>query len=143
MLSTQTQSSRASLVQPVPCDFVLRLRIDLSSTLAYNLMRGRSLCLLLKSNCQKLVIPPENARTTFTRTSIDETQASILSHSLMQNLVVTEEQPKKSAVPVIKRLFASHQRSLEVARVHNEPAGQIAARELELAQIKGALQRAE
>jgi hypothetical protein len=40
-------------------------------------------------------------------------------------------------------MFASHQRSLEAARIHHEPAGQIAARELELVRIKGALQRAE
>jgi hypothetical protein len=46
-------------------------------------------------------------------------------------------------VPVFKRMFASHQRSLEAARIHNEPAGQIAARELELVRIKGALQKAE
>jgi integrase len=55
----------------------------------------------------------------------------------------THAQPKKSAVPVFKRMFASHQRSLEAARIHNEPAGQIAARELELVRIRGALQRAE
>jgi integrase len=55
----------------------------------------------------------------------------------------THAQPKKSAVPVFKRMFASHQRSLEAARIHNEPAGQIAARELELVRIKGALQKAE
>ncbi|MCU1251829.1 MAG: integrase family protein [Edaphobacter sp.] len=55
----------------------------------------------------------------------------------------THAQPKKSAVPVFKRMFASHQRSLEAAMMHNEPAGQIAARELELVRIKGALQRAE
>ena len=62
----------------------------------------------------------------------------------MQNLVVTEGQPKKSAVPVVKaHMCASHQRSLEAARVHNEPVGQVVARALELAQIRGALQRAE
>jgi hypothetical protein len=55
----------------------------------------------------------------------------------------THAQPKKSAVPVFRRMFASHQRSLDAARIHNEPAGQIAARELELVRIKGALQRAE
>jgi len=54
----------------------------------------------------------------------------------------THAQPKKSAVPVFRRMFASHQRSLETARIHNEPAGQIAARELELVRIKDALQRA-
>jgi hypothetical protein len=35
------------------------------------------------------------------------------------------------------------QRSLIAARNHNEPAGQIAARELELVRIKGALQKAK
>jgi hypothetical protein len=34
-------------------------------------------------------------------------------------------------------------RSLEIARGHHEPAGQIAAREMEIVRIKGALQRAE
>ena len=53
----------------------------------------------------------------------------------------THAQPKKSAVPVFRRMFASHRRSLEAARIHNEPAGQIAARELELVRIKGALRR--
>jgi integrase len=54
----------------------------------------------------------------------------------------THAQPKKSAVPVFRRMFASHQRSLQAARGHNEPAGQIAARELELVRIQTALQRA-
>lgn len=40
-------------------------------------------------------------------------------------------------------MLASHQRSLNVAHEHNEPAGQIASRELEIVRIKGALQRAE
>jgi uncharacterized protein (DUF2342 family) len=40
-------------------------------------------------------------------------------------------------------MLASYQRSLDAARGHQEPAGQIAARELELVRIKGALQRAE
>jgi hypothetical protein len=40
-------------------------------------------------------------------------------------------------------MLASHQRSLSAAREHNEPAGQIASRELEIVRIKGALQRAE
>jgi len=52
-------------------------------------------------------------------------------------------QPKKSAVPIFRRMLASHQRSLGAARDHSEPAGQIAAREMEIARIKGALQRAE
>jgi hypothetical protein len=40
-------------------------------------------------------------------------------------------------------MLVSHQRSLDAALGHNEPAGQLAARELELVRIKGALQRAE
>ena len=40
-------------------------------------------------------------------------------------------------------MLASHQRSLDAARGRQEPAGQIAARELELVRIKEALQRAE
>jgi len=54
----------------------------------------------------------------------------------------THAQPKKSAVPVFRRMLASHQRSLNAAKGHNEPAGQIAARELELVRIQTALQRA-
>jgi hypothetical protein len=49
--------------------------------------------------------------------------AFFLSHRLMQNLIVTEGQPKKSAAPVFKRMGASHQRSLEAARVHKKIAG--------------------
>ena len=52
-------------------------------------------------------------------------------------------QPKKSAVPVFRRMLASHERGLVAARGHREPAGQIAAREMEMVRIKGALQRAE
>ena len=52
-------------------------------------------------------------------------------------------QPKKSAVPIFRRMLASHERSLVAARGHSEPAGQIAAREMEIVRIKGALQRAE
>ena len=52
-------------------------------------------------------------------------------------------QPKKSAVPIFRRMLASHERSLVAARGHSEPAGQIAARETEIVRIKGALQRAE
>jgi len=55
----------------------------------------------------------------------------------------THAQPKKSAVPIFRRMLASHQRSLIAAKEHNEPAGQIAAREMELVRIMGALQRAE
>jgi hypothetical protein len=52
-------------------------------------------------------------------------------------------QSKKSAVPIFRRMLASHERSLVAARGHSEPAGQIAAREMEVVRIKGALQRAE
>ena len=52
-------------------------------------------------------------------------------------------QPKKSAVPIFRRMLASHERSLVAARGHSEPAGQIAAREMEIVRIKGALERAE
>jgi hypothetical protein len=52
-------------------------------------------------------------------------------------------QPKKSAVPIFRRMLASHERSLAAAQGHREPAGQIAAREMEIVRIKGALQRAE
>jgi len=50
----------------------------------------------------------------------------------------THAQPKKSAVPVFRRMLASHQRSLDDALGHNEPAGQIAARKLELVRISTA-----
>ena len=50
---------------------------------------------------------------------------------------------KKSAVPIFRRMLASHDLSLMAARSHGEPAGQIAAREMEVVRIKGALQRAE
>jgi hypothetical protein len=40
-------------------------------------------------------------------------------------------------------MLASHERSVMAARSHGEPAGQIAAREMEVVGIKGALQRAE
>jgi hypothetical protein len=55
----------------------------------------------------------------------------------------THAQPKKSAVPIFRRMLASHQRSLSAAHDHNEPAGQIGSRDLEIVRIKGALQRAE
>jgi hypothetical protein len=58
-------------------------------------------------------------------------------------LSCTHAQPQKSAVPIFRQMLASHQRSLGAAREHNEPAGQIASRELEIVRIKGALQRAE
>ena len=52
-------------------------------------------------------------------------------------------QPKKSAAPIFRRMLASHERSLATAQGHSEPAGQLAAREMEIVRIKGALQRAE
>jgi integrase len=52
-------------------------------------------------------------------------------------------QPKKSAAPIFRRMLASHERELAAARGRKEPAGQIAARELEVARIRGALLRAE
>jgi hypothetical protein len=39
-------------------------------------------------------------------------------------------------------MLASHERSLVAARGHSEPAGQIAAREMEIVRITGALRRA-
>jgi integrase len=41
-------------------------------------------------------------------------------------------QPKQSAAPVFRRMLVSHRRSLTAAREGGEPAGQIAARELEV-----------
>jgi hypothetical protein len=38
-------------------------------------------------------------------------------------------------------MLASHERSLVAARGYGEPAGQIAAREMEIVRIKGALER--
>jgi integrase len=52
-------------------------------------------------------------------------------------------QPKKSAAPTFRRMLASHERALAAARLSGEPAGQLAARELEVIRIRGALQRAE
>lgn len=52
-------------------------------------------------------------------------------------------QPKRSAAPTFRRMITSHQRSLATARATGEPAGQIAARELELQRLKSALRRAE
>lgn len=40
-------------------------------------------------------------------------------------------------------MLASHERALAMAHKRNEPAGQIAARELEVARIRQALRRAE
>jgi site-specific recombinase XerD len=52
-------------------------------------------------------------------------------------------QPKKSAVPIFRRMLASHERALAAARTRGEPAGQIAAREMEVARLRQALRRAE
>ncbi len=52
-------------------------------------------------------------------------------------------QPKKSAVPIFRRMLASHERALASAKIHGEPAGQIAAREMEVARLRQALRRAE
>ncbi len=52
-------------------------------------------------------------------------------------------QPKKSATPIFRRMLASHERELNAARKRGEPAGQIAAREMEVARIRQALRRAE
>jgi len=52
-------------------------------------------------------------------------------------------QPKKSAVPLFRRMLRSHERELAAAKDRGEPAGQIAAREMEVTRIRGALRRAE
>jgi hypothetical protein len=54
-----------------------------------------------------------------------------------------QAQAKKSAVPIFRRMLVSHERSLVAARSHSEPAGQIAAREMEIVRIREALHRAE
>jgi len=51
-------------------------------------------------------------------------------------------QPKKSAAPIFRRMLTSHQVALDRAR-GGEPAGQLAARELEVQRISGALRRAD
>ena len=55
----------------------------------------------------------------------------------------THAQPKQSAAPIFRRMLASHERALGTARQHGEPAGQIAARQLEVSRISHALRRAE
>jgi integrase len=55
----------------------------------------------------------------------------------------THAQPKKSAAPTFRRMLQSHHRALARAGERGEPAGQIAARELEITRIEGALRRAE
>ena len=59
------------------------------------------------------------------------------------SLGCSHAQPKKSAVPIFRRMLASHERELLAARERNEPAGQIAARELEVIRIGAALRRAD
>jgi integrase len=51
-------------------------------------------------------------------------------------------QPKKSATPLFRKMLDSHQSALARARNGGEPAGQLAARELEVQRISGALNRA-
>jgi hypothetical protein len=48
-------------------------------------------------------------------------------------------QPKKSAVPIFRRMLVSHERSRVAARSHSEPAGQIAAREMEIVEDQGSV----
>jgi len=55
----------------------------------------------------------------------------------------THAQPKKSAAPVFRRMIASHTRALTKARETGEPAGQVAARELEIERLRSALHRAQ
>lgn len=52
-------------------------------------------------------------------------------------------QPKKSAAPTFRRMIASHTRALTKAHEVSEPAGQLAARELEIDRLQTALQRTE
>lgn len=52
-------------------------------------------------------------------------------------------QPKQSAAPVFRRMLTSHRRALQRAHEAGEPAGQLAARELEIQRIGSALRRAE
>lgn len=55
----------------------------------------------------------------------------------------THAQPKKSATPIFRRMLTSHRRSLADGERAGEPAGQLAARRLEIQRIEGALGRAE
>lgn len=52
-------------------------------------------------------------------------------------------QPKQSAAPVFRRMLVSHGKALQRAREAGEPAGQLAARELEIQRIEAALRRAD
>lgn len=51
-------------------------------------------------------------------------------------------QPKKSAAPIFRTMLRTHEDALDRAR-DREPAGQLAARELEVQRIDGALHRAD
>ena len=55
----------------------------------------------------------------------------------------THAQPKQSAAPMFRRMLVSHERALGTAQQRGEPAGQIAARQLEVSRISHALRRAE
>src|SRR4029077_18239431 len=55
----------------------------------------------------------------------------------------TPAQPKQSAAPIFRRMLSSHERALGTAQQRGEPAGQIAARQLEVSLIGHALRRAE
>jgi hypothetical protein len=53
-------------------------------------------------------------------------------------------QRKKSGTPIVfRRMLASHERPLAAAKLSGEPAGQLAAGELEVGRIRGALKRAQ
>lgn len=51
-------------------------------------------------------------------------------------------QPKRSAAPLFGRMLASHDKALGRAREKGEPAGRLAARELEVQRMSGDLRRA-
>jgi hypothetical protein len=55
----------------------------------------------------------------------------------------THAQPKQSAALIFRRMLGTHERELGTARQRGEPAGQIAARQLEVARIRYAMRRAE
>lgn len=52
-------------------------------------------------------------------------------------------QPKRGAIGTFQAMLASHTRALDDARRHHEPAGQIAARELEIERIRSIITRAQ
>ena len=47
----------------------------------------------------------------------------------------THAQPKQSAAPIFRGMLASHERALGTAHQRGEPAGQIAARQLEVSRM--------